>query len=233
MAEKQHALKRQLTPAERTQEVLLASKEVANPMFFGVLIITVVYFPILALTGIEGKMFKPMAITVIFALIGSLILALTLMPVLCSYLLGGDIKEKDSWLVSMAKKGYTPLLNFALRSRLLVTGVGVGLFVVAVFLFGRLGAEFVPQLDEGSFATHMIRTTSIGIDASIDMQKRGEKMLLEKFPEVDYVFSRIGTAEVATDPMGVNVADTYMMFKPALKDIAEDLSEYIVKYMPK
>ena len=244
MAEKQHALKRQLTPAERTHEVLLASKEVANPMFFGVLIITVVYFPILALTGIEGKMFRPMAITVIFALIGSLILALTLMPVLCSYFLGGNMKEKDSWLVSMAKKAYTPILNFALRSRLIVTGVGVGLFIVAVFLFGRLGAEFVPQLDEGSFATHMIRTTSIGIDASIDMQKRGEKMLLEKFPEVDYIFSRIGTAEVATDPMGVNVADTYMMFKPHKEwrkikgrritkdELANLMTEELGKYVP-
>ncbi len=214
MAEKQHELKRRLTATERIQEVLLASKEVASPMFFGVLIITVVYFPILALTGIEGKMFKPMAMTVIFALIGSLILALTLMPVLCSYFLGGNIEEKDSWLVRIAKKGYTFILNFALRWRWLVTGMGVGLFILAIFIFSRLGAEFVPQLDEGSFATHMIRTTSIGIDASIDMQKRGEKMLLEKFPEVDYIFSRLGTAEVATDPMGVNVADTYIMFKP-------------------
>ena len=214
LAEKQHELKRRLTAAERTQEVLLSTKEVASPMFFGVLIITVVYFPILALTGIEGKMFRPMAVTVIFALMGSLVLALTLMPALCSYFLGGNIKEKDSWLVSMAKKFYTPTLAFALRSRRIVIGVGLVLFVIALLVFNRLGAEFVPQLDEGSFATHMIRTTSIGIDASIDMQKRGEKMLLQKFPEVDYIFSRLGTAEVATDPMGVNVADTYIMFKP-------------------
>ena len=214
IAEKQQHLQRRLTPSERTDEILSSAKEVASPMFFGVLIIMVVYFPILALTGIEGKMFRPMAITVIFALMGALILALTLMPALCSYLLGGDIKEKDSWLVSVAKKGYTPVLNFALRSRKTVIGAGLGLFVLAVIVFNNLGAEFVPQLDEGSFATHMIRTTSIGIDASIDMQKRGEKMLLEKFPEVDYTFSRLGTAEVATDPMGVNVADTYIMFKP-------------------
>jgi cobalt-zinc-cadmium resistance protein CzcA len=214
LAEKQHEAKRRLTASERTREVLAAAKEVANPMFFGVLIITVVYFPILALTGVEGKMFQPMAITVIFALMGSLVLALTLMPVLCSYLLGGNISEKDSWLVRMAKKGYAPVLDLALRSRWIVTGAAAALFVLAVFVFGRLGAEFVPQLDEGSFATHMIRTTSIGIDASIDMQKRGEKMLLEKFPEVDYTFSRLGTSEVATDPMGVNVADTHIMFKP-------------------
>lgn len=214
IAEKQHHLKRRLTPAERAEEILFAAKEVASPMFFGVLIIMVVYFPILALTGIEGKMFRPMALTVIFALMGSLILALTLIPALCSYLLGGDLKEEDSWLVRVAKKGYTPILAFALRSRKKVIGAGLGIFVLAVIVFNFLGAEFVPQLDEGSFATHMMRTTSIGINASIDMQKRGEKMLLEKFPEVDYVFSRIGTSEVATDPMGVNVADTYIMFKP-------------------
>jgi len=214
LAEKQHQLKRRLTARERAHEVLASAKEVANPMFFGVCIITVVYFPILALTGIEGKMFKPMAITVIFALVGALALALTLMPALCSYFLGGHLKEEDSWLVKLAKKVYAPLLNFSLRARWVVTGVAVALFALAVVVFNRLGAEFVPQLDEGSFATHMIRTTSIGLDASIDMQKRGEKLLLEKFPEVAYTFSRIGTAEIATDPMGVNVADTYMMFKP-------------------
>jgi cobalt-zinc-cadmium resistance protein CzcA len=217
LAEKQHKLGRKLTATERAREVLVSAKEVASPMFFGVCIITVVYFPILALTGIEGKMFKPMAITVIFALVGSMVLALTLMPALCSYLLGGNIKEKDSFLVNWAKIVYTPILRFALGFRWVVTGVAVALFILAVFVFNRLGAEFVPQLDEGSFATHMIRTTSIGIDASVDMQKRGEKLLLEKFPEVSYTFSRLGTAEIASDPMGVNVADTYIMFNPPEK----------------
>ncbi|MBN9689030.1 MAG: efflux RND transporter permease subunit [Verrucomicrobia bacterium] len=214
LAERQHKLKRRLTATERSHEVLVAAKEVASPMFFGVCIITVVYFPILALTGIEGKMFRPMAITVIFALVGSMALALTLMPALCSYFLGGNIKEKDSFLVTWAKVAYAPILRFALRFRWVVTGAAVALFVFAVVVFNRLGAEFVPQLDEGSFATHMIRTTSIGIDASVDMQKRGEKLLLEKFPEVAYTFSRLGTAEIASDPMGVNVADTYIMFNP-------------------
>jgi len=214
LAEKQHQLKRRLTATERAHEVLISAKEVASPMFFGVVIITVVYFPILALTGIEGKMFKPMAITVIFALVGALALALTLMPALCSYLLGGNIKEEDSFLVKAAKKVYAPLLNFSLRARWLVTGIAVALFALAVLVFSRLGAEFVPQLDEGSFATHMIRTTSIGLDASMDMQGRGEKMLREKFPEVAYTFSRVGTDDLASDPMGVNVGDTYIMFKP-------------------
>jgi len=217
LAEKQHRLKRRLTGTERAHEVLVAAKEVASPMFFGVVIITVVYFPILALTGIEGKMFKPMAITVIFALVGALAFALTLMPALCSYLLGGNIKEEDSFLVKVAKKVYAPFLNFSLRARWPVVGGAVALLVLAGFVFSRLGAEFVPQLDEGSFATHMIRTTSIGIDASVEMQKQGEKVLLEKFPEVAYTFSRLGTAEIASDPMGVNVADTYIMFNPPEK----------------
>ncbi len=217
LAEKQHQLKRRLTAIERAHEVLVSAKEVASPMFFGVCIITVVYFPILALTGIEGKMFRPMAITVIFALVGSMALALTLMPALCSYLLGGNIEEKDSFLVSWAKIAYTPILRFALRFRWVVMGAALGLFILAVAVFNRLGAEFVPQLDEGSFATHMIRTTSIGIDASVEMQKQGEKLLMEKFPEVSYTFSRLGTAEIASDPMGVNVADTYIMFNPIEK----------------
>jgi cobalt-zinc-cadmium resistance protein CzcA len=244
LAEKQQKLGRRLTATERAHEVLVSAKEVASPMFFGVIIITVVYFPILALTGIEGKMFKPMAMTVIFALVGALVLALTLMPALCSYLLGGNISEKDSFLVKVAKKVYAPFLNFSLRARWPVVGGAVALLALAVFVFSRLGAEFVPQLDEGSFATHMIRTTSIGIDASTEMQKRGEKLLLKKFPEIMYTFSRLGTAELATDPMGVNVADTYLMLKepkewrqidgrPIGKEaLANLMTEELARYLP-
>jgi len=229
LADRQRALGRRLTLAERTSEVLASAKEVVNPMFFGVIIITIVYVPILALTGIEGKMFRPMAITVIFALLGSLVIALTLMPALCVAWLGGKgnavateklsekaphNEEDDTWLVRMAKVVYRPVLALALRLRWVVVALAVGLFALAILTYQRLGAEFVPQLDEGSFATHFIRVTSIGIDESVAMQKRGEKVLLEKFPEVLYTFARLGTAEIATDPMGVNVADTYMMLKP-------------------
>ncbi len=230
LMDRQRALGRRLTLVERVNEVLAGAREVVNPMFFGVLIITVVYVPILALTGIEGKMFRPMAITVIFALVGSLVIALSLMPALCVAWLGGGRKspapegassapgfhseEDDTWLVRLAKVVYRPVLGFALRNRVVVVAVGVGLFALALVTYQRLGAEFVPQLDEGSFATHFIRVTSIGIDESIEMQKRGEKVILQKFPEVLYTFARLGTAEIATDPMGVNVADTYMMLKP-------------------
>jgi cobalt-zinc-cadmium resistance protein CzcA len=229
LTDRQRALGRRLTLAERMTEVLDSAKEVVSPMFFGVLIITVVYVPILALTGIEGKMFRPMAITVIFALVGSLAIALTLMPALCvAWLSGqgrmsaggaasgraGHNEEDDTWLVRAAKVVYRPVLALALRFRWAVVAAAVGLFALALITYQRLGAEFVPQLDEGSFATHFIRVTSIGIDESVAMQKRGEKVLLEKFPEVLYTFARLGTAEIATDPMGVNVADTYMMLKP-------------------
>jgi cobalt-zinc-cadmium resistance protein CzcA len=214
LGEKQHTLGRRLTAPERSEEVLKSAKEVASPMFFGVLIITVVYLPILALQGIEGKMFKPMAIVVMLALGGSLVLALSLMPVLCSLLLGGKILEKDNWLVTLTKRFYTPLLNFGLRFRWLVVVPMIGLFVWSLVLFSRLGAEFIPQLDEGDFTFQFIRSSSAGLSASLDLQKQSESILRREFPEVRDVFSRIGTAEVATDPMGPNVSDTYVMLKP-------------------
>jgi cobalt-zinc-cadmium resistance protein CzcA len=210
----QHRQGRQLTSIERQQTVLVAAQEVGAPTFFGVLIITIVYIPILSLTGVEGKMFTPMAWTVIFALIGALGLALTLMPVLCSYFLTGRIDEEDNFSIRWLKSLYRPALDYALRSRGIVIAGAVVLFLLSGLVFSRLGAEFVPQLDEGSFATHMIRTTSVGLEASVAMQEKAEKVLLEKFPEVISTFSRIGTAEVATDPMGVNVSDTYIFYKP-------------------
>jgi cobalt-zinc-cadmium resistance protein CzcA len=182
LAHKQKELGRELTRAEHYREVLYSAKEVANPMFFGVLIITVVYVPILALTGIEGKMFRPMALTVIFALAGSLALALTLMPVLCSYFLRGKIKEHDNWLVRFFKALYTPLLAWALRFKLVVVAAAVVLFGSSLFVFTRLGAEFIPQLDEGTMLLQFIRSSSAGLDASTDLQRKSEKLLLEKFP---------------------------------------------------
>lgn len=215
LGERQHALGRRLTISERTREVLRSAKEVANPMFFGVLIITVVYVPILALQGIEGKMFKPMAVVVMLALGGSLVLALTLMPVLCSFLLGGKIQEKDNWLVTLTKRIYTPLLQFGLRFRWLVVLPMFALFGFSLFLFSRMGSEFIPQLDEGDITLQLIRSSSAGLTSSLEMQKKSEEILRQEFPnEIKEIFSRIGTAEVATDPMGPNVADTYIMLQP-------------------
>jgi cobalt-zinc-cadmium resistance protein CzcA len=217
LGEKQHALGRKLTVQERSREVLHSAKEVANPMFFGVLIITVVYLPILALQGIEGKMFKPMAVVVMLALGGSLVLALTLMPVLCSLLLGGNIREKDNWLVTLVKRIYTPLLYFGLRFRWLVVLPMFALFGFSLIVFSRLGSEFIPQLDEGDITLQFIRSSSAGLTSSVDLQKQSEKILRRDFPEIRDVFSRIGTAELASDPMGPNVSDTYVMLHPREK----------------
>lgn len=214
LGERQHALGRNLTVRERTEEVLKSAKEVANPMFFGVLIITVVYIPILALQGIEGKMFKPMALVVMLALGGSLVLAISLMPVLCSYLLGGRIQEKDNWLITLTKRLYTPLLHFGLRFRSLIVLPMLLLFGSSLWLFTRLGSEFIPQLDEGDFAFQLIRSSSAGLSSSLELQKQSEAIIRRDFPEVKEIFSRIGTAEIATDPMNPNVSDTYLMLKP-------------------
>lgn len=214
LGEKQHAIGRELDRIERKSIVLSSAKEVARPMFFGVLIITVVYLPILALQGIEGKMFQPMAIVVMLALGGSLALALLLMPVLCSFALGGSVRESDNWLVTAMKRVYTPLLNFGLRFRWLVVLPMVLLFCSSLWLFSRMGAEFIPQLDEGDFAFQLIRSSSAGLTSSLELQKQSEAVIKGEFPEVKDIFSRIGTAEVATDPMNPNVADTYIMLKP-------------------
>jgi len=214
LAHRQKELGRGLTAAERFNEVRYSAKEVANPMFFGVLIITVVYVPLLALTGIEGKMFRPMALTVIFALTGSLVLAVTLMPVLCSYFLRGKIRERDNWLVQFFKALYAPVLGWALRFKFAVVAAAVVWFGSSLLVFTRLGAEFIPQLDEGTMLLQFIRSSSAGLDASTQLQRKSEKLLLEKFPEIDRMFGLLGTAEIAMDPMGANLCDTYVELKP-------------------
>jgi cobalt-zinc-cadmium resistance protein CzcA len=214
---KQHQLGRSLTVEERMHTVLAASNQVGRPMIFGVAIITIVYVPILALTGIEGKMFKPMALTVIFALLGALILALTVVPVLCSLFLGGSVKEGDNLPMRWAKRIYEPALRWALGHRWVVLGLAVASFGVAVWQFNRLGAEFVPQLDEGSTVLMLTGPVSVGIDTSLAQQKKAEQALKQEFPEIDYVFSRIGTAEVQTDAMAPNLADTFIFFVPPEK----------------
>jgi cobalt-zinc-cadmium resistance protein CzcA len=214
LAGRQHALGRLLSPPERLAEVRTAAHEVARPMFFGVLIILLVYAPVIGLTGIEGKMFRPMALAVMLALGGALALALTLMPVLCAQFLSGKLSERESWLVRAVKALYTPLLGRALRARGLVVAGALLLVAGAGWQFTRLGAEFIPQLDEGAIALQMIRGNSVGLDASIDLQRRSERLLREKFPEIRHLFARLGTAEIAMDPMGPNTSDTYVFFHP-------------------
>ena len=214
---KQSQLGHRLTVEDRLHTILAASRQVGRPMVFGVAIITIVYVPILALTGIEGKMFKPMALTVIFALVGALVLALTVVPVLCSFFLSGPVKEGDNWLVRLAKKIYEPVLRLALKHRWAVITVAVILFALSIVEFKRLGAEFVPQLDEGSTVLMLTGPASVGIDTSLSQQKKAEAALLREFPEIAHIYSRIGTAEVQTDPMGPNLSDTFIFFVPPAK----------------
>ena len=211
---RQHQLGRALTIEERTKTVLAASKQVGSPMFFGVVIITVVYIPILALTGIEGKMFHPMALTVMLALGGALVLALTLMPALCSLCLGGKISEGDNALIRLAKRVYEPTLQRALNLRWLVVGSALALFVGSLWLFTRLGAEFVPKLDEGSITAMLYKPVGMSMEESLRTDIEVEKMLLKDFPEITRVFSRIGTSAIASDPMPPNESDVYMFYKP-------------------
>jgi cobalt-zinc-cadmium resistance protein CzcA len=209
---RQRALGRLLTTEERLQTVLTASRQVGRPMFFGVFIIAIVYLPILALTGIEGKMFHPMAITVMLALGAALVLALTLMPVLSSFILRGKVSEEDNWLIRLAKRLYAPTLQAAFRLRWFIVLGAVGLFAISLLVFARLGAEFVPKLDEGSSTMMIYHPVGLSLEESLNRQFRTDKLIREKFPEVARVFSRIGTSEVATDPMPPNETDFYVSY---------------------
>jgi heavy metal efflux system protein len=211
---KQHQLGRALTTEERLHTVVAASKQVGTPMFFGVLIIAIVYLPILALSGIEGKMFHPMALTVMLALGGSLVLALTLMPALCSFVLRGKITERDNLVVRFCKRVYAPVLHLSLRLRWLVVLGAVALFALAIVIFNRLGADFIPKLDEGAFTMMVYRAASISVDATVEAQRKTDLEIKARVPEVEQVFSRIGSAEIATDPMPPSDCDFYIYYKP-------------------
>lgn len=204
----------QKKPEESGTEVIRsAAREVAKPIFFGVLIIVLVYVPILTLSGVEGKMFKPMAITVLFALIASLAIALTLMPVLSSYILRSQHSEKDTWLMRRAHQWYGPILKRALRKPGWTAGVAVCIFLLSLIGIPFLGAVFIPSLDEGSILVQMYRVPGISITESLHGNQIIETVLRE-FPEVATVFSRTGSPEVATDPMAIDQSDVYVMLKP-------------------
>lgn len=211
---KQHHLGRVLTREERSREVLAASKQMASPMFFGVLIITIVYLPILTLTGIEGKMFRPMAVTVIFALAGALLLSLTLMPALCSFALGGHIAEKENFIIKGLNAVFQPLLRVSMKLRWFVVLCAVGFFAFCGWKFTTLGAEFVPKLDEGSIAAMVYRKVGMNLKESLHEDLELGKRVREKFPMVTRFFTRSGTSEVATDPMPPNETDFYVFYKP-------------------
>lgn len=211
--DKTKELKRNLTSSELKDAVHDATLEIRKSAGFGELIIVVVFLPIFAFVGIEGKMFIPMASTFIFAIVGALIMSFTFVPALASVLLRGNVADREPWLMRVIHRVYEPALERALRLRKLVISVAAASVVLGIVLFGRLGGEFLPRLNEGSIATQFIRPVSIGLSHSVALEEKSQA-LIAKMPEVSHVFGRIGTAEIATDPMGVNIADTYIMLKP-------------------
>jgi cobalt-zinc-cadmium resistance protein CzcA len=182
---------------------------------YGVGIILIVFLPILTLEGIEGKLFKPMALTLIFALLGSLLIALTLTPVLCSLCLPKTVQEREPWLVRLAHRLYAPALDWALQRRALTLAVAALLFGLSLLLASRMGGEFLPKLGEGAIVGTTVRLAGVSVDEAVAQNDRIERVLLEKFPdEIEHIWTRLGTAEVATDPMGIELADFFLALKP-------------------
>lgn len=213
LAQAQQHNGRPLELRERLPLVFQATNEVIRPSLFGVAIITVVYIPIFSLTGVEGRMFHPMAATVVMALLAAMVLSLTFVPAAVALFMGGKISEKESRIITAGKSVYRPLLEQALRLRWLVLSCAAALVAFSLWLATTLGSEFIPQLDEGDIALHALRIPGTSLSQAIAMQELLEARLKE-FPEVDKVYAKIGTPEVATDPMPPNVADNFVMLKP-------------------
>ncbi|KXI29408.1 efflux RND transporter permease subunit [Paraglaciecola hydrolytica] len=209
---------------ERLELVFQATNEVIRPSLFGVLIITVVYIPLFSLTGVEGKMFQPMAATVIMALIAAMLFSITIVPAAVAMFMGGKVSEKESFIIVAAKSAYRPIIHLALKLRWIVLFGSVLLVVGSLWLATRLGSEFVPQLDEGDIALHAMRIPGTGIEQAVAMQKTLESTLME-YEQVLTVFAKTGTAEVATDAMPPNVTDTFVMLKPRSQWPDPDLSK--------
>ena len=205
-------LKRKDTETPHLEKVRAACHQVGRPVLFAVGIIMIVYLPILALRGIEGKMFRPMALTVVFAMAGSLVCALTLMPVLASFFLKKAM-EKEPFLFRLLRGGYTPLLKRAMSRRVRTAAVAFGVFAASMCVVPFLGAEFIPKLDEGAIAMQVWRLPSVSLETSNEISTKAEQVV-KAFPEVKTVVSRTGRAEIATDPMGVEISDTYVILNP-------------------
>ncbi len=204
---------RLLTFEERLKVTQVATREVLKPSIFGIAIIIIVYLPILTLTGVEGKMFRPMAFTVSGALLSALLLSVTFVPAAVATFVSGKVQERDNWLMAMAHRGYRPLLSLALRARVLVVAIAALLLVGAGGLATTLGAEFLPTLDEGDVAMHALRIPGTSLSQALSMQSILEERI-KALPEVLHVFSKIGTADIATDAVPPSVADTFIIMKP-------------------
>lgn len=214
LAHTQQLLKRPLTQSERFKEVFLAARQARRPLIFGQLIILVVYLPIFALSGVEAKMFHPMALAVVLALVAAIILSITFVPAAVALWVKGDIQEKESRWMLWLKAKYQQTLDISYQYKAVVLTFALCLLVITGFISTKLGSEFAPQLSEGDFAIQQLRSPSTGLEESLRIQKNTEKLLLKSFPEIKAVFARTGTAEVATDVMPPNISDGYIMLKP-------------------
>lgn len=240
LAHRQSELGRTLTLSERLETVWQASREVRRATMFGEAIIITVYIPILALTGVEGKMFTPMAATVIFALVAAFILSLTFVPAMVAILVRGRVKERENLIVRGAKSVYEPVVRAAVRAKGFVVIAALALLVVTGSIALTLGREFAPTLSEGALALQPTRMPSIAVSTSVQMQEQVEQLLLQEFPnEIASIFARTGTSEIVTDVCGPEVSDTYIMLKPrsewtkakTQEELAE-LMEKVVRQLP-
>ena len=205
---------RLLTRSERLHEVFSAAKEARRALIFGQLIIMVVYLPIFALTGVAGKMFHPMAFTVVIALLGAMILSVTFVPAARALFVTGKVKEEENLVMRTARRAYAPVLDWVMARRPLVFGLAVLTIVGSGAVASRMGSEFIPSLSEGDFAQQALRVPGTSLTQSVQMQQQLEKTLMAQVPEIQRVFARTGTAEIASDPMPPNISDSYVMLKP-------------------
>lgn len=236
LAHTQQLLKRPLTQSERFKEVFLAARQARRPLIFGQLIILVVYLPIFALSGVEAKMFHPMALTVVLALVAAIILSITFVPAAVALWVKGDIQEKESRWMLWLKAKYQQTLDISYQYKAVVLTFALCLLVITGFISTKLGSEFAPQLSEGDFAIQQLRSPSTGLEESLRIQENTEKLLLKSFPEIKAVFARTGTAEVATDVMPPNISDGYIMLKPRSewpnpKESLDELRGRMVTYL--
>lgn len=211
-AQQRHA--RLLTRSERLHEVFAAAKEARRALIFGQLIIMVVYLPIFALTGVAGKMFHPMAFTVVIALFGAMILSVTFVPAAIALFVTGKVKEEENLVMRSARRVYAPVLDGVMARRPLVFGLALLTIVASGLVASRMGSEFIPSLSEGDFAQQALRVPGTSLTQSVQMQQQLEKTLMAQVPEIERVFARTGTAEIASDPMPPNISDSYVMLKP-------------------
>lgn len=205
-------LGRELTRSEIREMVINSTIEIRSAAGFGELIVITVFVPLFALTGVEGKMFGPMATTFIMALCSALFLSFTLVPAMAATFLSGKTTDKKPLLMSVAERVFKPALERALKIKKTILGIGIASFALGIFFFSHLGSEFIPELDEGDFAIQFMRPSNISVESSVELQKISDDVILS-FPQVDHVFTRMGTAEIASDPIGPDDADTYIMLK--------------------